>query len=135
MSVHMRKRHTRRQQESTEHAHNASMLYVIDNNVTYVIPKKIAERYVVEFKQASHTRENVSANEVFSELDKKHTKAGALLKGVRARENLSQVKFAKRIHVTQANLSKMENGKRPIGKSIAKRIEKEFAVNYRYFLE
>lgn len=59
-------------------------------------------------------------NEVFAELDKKHTKAGALLRDIRARENLSQVEFAKRIGVSQTNLSKMENGKCPIGKIIAK---------------
>jgi plasmid maintenance system antidote protein VapI len=29
----------------------------------------------------------------------------------------------------------MENGRRPIGKTIAKRIEKVFGTNYRYFLE
>lgn len=71
----------------------------------------------------------------FDNLDKKHTKAGALLKGLRLREGLSQIEFAKKIKVTQANLSNMENGKRPIGKIIAKRIEKAFGTNYRYFLE
>jgi len=43
--------------------------------------------------------------------------------------------MAKKINITQADLSKMENGKRPIGKIIAKRIEKMFDVSYRYFLE
>lgn len=72
---------------------------------------------------------------MFDKLDKSFTKAGALLKGLRARENLSQAEFAEKIHVTQANLSHMENGRRPIGKTIAKRIEKVFGTNYRYFLE
>ena len=45
------------------------------------------------------------------------------------------LEFAKKIKVTQSNLSKMENGKRPIGKMVAQRIAKEFDVNYRYFLE
>ncbi len=69
------------------------------------------------------------------QLEKKLTKAGALLKGLRTREGLSQIEFAKRIHVTQANLSNMENGRRPIGKNIAKRLEKVFGVDYRYFIE
>ncbi len=56
------------------------------------------------------------------------------MRGLRARENLSQVEFAKRIKVPQANLSKMENGARPIGKVIAMRIAKAFDVNYKYFL-
>jgi len=76
-----------------------------------------------------------SAKFLFEKLDKKFTKAGALLKGLRIREDLSQLEFAKKINVSQANLSKMENGKRPIGKIIAKRIEKAFGTNYRYFLE
>lgn len=90
---------------------------------TYAIPKNIVELYPV------------SSKTVFAQLEKKLTKAGALLKGLRTREGLSQISFAKKIDVTQANLSKMENGHRPIGKIIAKRIEKIFGVNYRYFLE
>lgn len=70
----------------------------------------------------------------FKEMDKKYTEAGALLLGTRHRERLSQKEFSKRIEVTQSDLSKMENGKRSIGKIVAKRIEKEFGVDYRYFL-
>lgn len=77
---------------------------------------------------------NISADELFKEIDQKYGKAGVLLRGLRARENLSQVEFAKRINVTQANLSKMENGARLIGKTIAMRIAKVFDVNYKYFL-
>lgn len=72
---------------------------------------------------------------MFSNLEKQYTKAGVLLKGLRLRENLSQIEFAKKIKVTQANLSATENGKRSIGKIVAKRIEKIFGTNYRYFLE
>lgn len=41
-------------------------------------------------------RISVPANVLFEKLDKKFTKAGALLKGLRAREGLSQVVFAKK---------------------------------------
>ena len=57
-----------------------------------------------------------------------------MLRGVRVRENLSQIEFAKKIGVTQSDLSKMELGKRPIGKIVAKRIAKMFDVPYRIFL-
>jgi transcriptional regulator with XRE-family HTH domain len=77
---------------------------------------------------------NRSVSDIFKEMDEKYGKAGALLRGLRARENLSQIAFAKKIKVSQANLSKMENGSRPIGKTIALRIAKTFAVNYKYFL-
>ena len=46
------------------------------------------------------------------------SKAASLLRGLRSRENLSQVEFAKRIDVTQGNLSKMKNESRPIVKSL-----------------
>ncbi len=114
--------------------HNVSLLYVVDNNVTYAIPKAVAKQYVIKPKKSVHKLGNVAADDVFAELDEKCTKAGALLRGLRARENLSQVEFAKKIKITQANLSKLENGKRAIGRTIAKRIEKAFNVNYRYFL-
>lgn len=72
---------------------------------------------------------------IFLKMDKNYTRAGVLLRGTRHREGLSQVQFAKLINITQGDLSKMESGKRPIGKVIAKRIEDNFGVNYRYFLE
>ena len=72
--------------------------------------------------------------EIFNEMGQKYGESGVLLRDLRARENLSQVEFAKKIKVTQANLSKMENGSRPIGKIIAMRIAKAFDVSYKYFL-
>jgi len=115
---------------------HGSALYVTYHHKTYAIPKHIVKHYVIENKEAKRGQKApVSVNVLFEKLDKQFTKAGALLKGLRVREGLSQVAFAKKIDVTQANLSNMENGRRPIGKTIAKRIEKVFGTNYRYFLE
>ncbi|MEO8963634.1 MAG: helix-turn-helix transcriptional regulator [Gammaproteobacteria bacterium] len=111
-------------------------LVVTYSHKTYVIPKNIADQYVVEKeKTKKSTKSPTTIKNLFEDLEKKFTKAGALLKGLRMRENLSQVEFAKKIDITQANLSTMENGRRSIGKTIAKRIEKVFGTNYRYFLE
>jgi DNA-binding transcriptional regulator YiaG len=116
-----------------------STLIVSYHHKTYAIPKKVANQYVVEEKKSrkskaiNHKEKNLKS--LFADLESQYTKAGVLLKGLRLRENLSQVEFAKKIKVTQANLSNMENGRRPIGKIIAKRIEKFFGTNYRYFLE
>lgn len=126
MSVHTKVRPTNQSEQKK------GILYINCNNVTYAIPKKIADKYIVS---VSNENESVSAEVVFADLNKRFTKAGALLKGLRYKEGLTQVEFAKKIGVTQTNLSKMENGRRPIGKSIAKRIEQIFDVNYRYFLE
>lgn len=112
-----------------------NILYFTDHEITYAIPKKIAEKYRVKPKTSRQRNKGKTPEEIFAELDRKYTKAGALLRGVRARESLTQVEFAKKLGISQYNLSKMENGKRPIGKIIAKRIEKIFGANYRYFLE
>lgn len=119
------------------HAHG-SALHVTHLNKKYVIPKKIAEQYIVEIKKPKKIKkvktESETIQHLFKKLDEKFTKSGVLLRGLRLKEGLSQIQFAKKISVTQANLSNMENGRRPIGKIIAKRIEKVFGVNYRYFI-
>lgn len=128
MSEHTKKHHI------SAHSHG-STLHIIHHNKTYVIPKKVAEKYIVD--PALHKRaikKTPTVKSLLKNLEDKFTKAGALLKGLRIREGLSQVEFAKKINVTQANLSNMENGRRSIGKIIAKRIENVFGVNYRHFL-
>jgi len=110
-------------------------LYISHQHKTYAIPKAVADRYVVNEKSKQSKTPVPTIKNLFDKLENQYTKAGVLLRGLRLRENLSQVEFSKKIAVTQANLSSMENGRRPIGKIIAKRIEKVFGTNYRYFLE
>lgn len=106
-----------------------NVLYVNDDGDLYEIPKRVAKRYLVRPKDF------IPAEEVFAELDARYTKPGVMLQGVRAREGLTQAEFAEMIGVTQSNLSSMENGRRPIGKKIAKRIEAMFDVHFSYFLD
>ncbi|HLB41380.1 MAG TPA: helix-turn-helix transcriptional regulator [Gammaproteobacteria bacterium] len=128
MSGHMKKHHIS--------AHNhGSTLYITHRHTIYAIPKNIADKYVVDEDKKKRKKPLVSIKTIFEKLEKKYTRAGVLLKGLRLREGLSQVAFAKKINITQANLSNMENGRRSIGKVVAKRIEKVFGTNYRYFLE
>jgi ribosome-binding protein aMBF1 (putative translation factor) len=124
--------HTKKHPISAQ-AHG-SILHITHHNKIYAIPKKIAEQYVIEDKNKKSPKSSVTIKKLFERLDTKFTKAGALLKGLRLREGLSQVQFAKKINVNQANLSSMENGRRPIGKDVAKRIQKVFGADYRYFL-
>jgi DNA-binding XRE family transcriptional regulator len=126
--------HTKKHRISA-HSHG-STLYITHRHTTYAIPKTIVEKYIVEDEPPKKiTKIAPTLQGLFDKLDEKFTKAGALLKGLRLREGLTQINFAKKIGVTQANLSNMENGRRPIGKIIAKRIQKIFGANYRYFLE
>jgi len=64
--------------------------------------------------------------EAFAEINAKYTKSGALLRAIRLREGLTQNEFASLINVRQGDLSKMELGKRPIGKMLIERIAKKF---------
>lgn len=59
---------------------------------------------------------------------------GEALRGARAKEGLTQKALAARLGITQANLSQMEHGTRPIGKSMARRLAEALAVDYRVFL-
>ncbi len=66
---------------------------------------------------------------------KRYTKAGLALRGARLREGLSQKALAKRCGISQENLSKMENGKRPIGEKAAKKLAKALHINYQLLLK
>jgi DNA-binding XRE family transcriptional regulator len=101
---------------------------VLAEGKSYLVPRSVLEKYRLE-------DDLIPVEQVFSDLDKKFTRPGSLLKGLRYQEKMTQVVFAKKINVTQVNLSKMENGRRAIGREIAKRIEKTFGINYRCFLE
>ena len=97
--------------------------------VVYKIPETVAEKYIDEEDDSF-----ITPDKIFSDINRKYTKPGALLRGLRARENLTQTELADKLRVTQSDISQMENGTRPIGRIVAQRIEKLFDVNYRSFL-
>ena len=96
--------------------------------VWYQIPTRIVEKYRAPEK-------NIDAKSIFADINKKYTKPGALLRGIRIRENMTQTEIAAKLKVTQSDISQFEHGVRHIGRKIAQRIEKLFNVNYRAFLE
>ena len=95
----------------------------------YAVPVKVMECYRLESNDA-----HVAINVLFSDLTQKSGEPGVLLKGLRYREGLSQIEFSKKLNISQTNLSAMENGKRSIGKELAKRIAGFFGLDYRIFL-
>lgn len=127
MSVHMKMRHIK--------VNKKPVLCISEEGGVYKLPKSILNKYVVydqislkkARKMARHKQVKSVAPEVaFAEINAKYTKTGALLKAVRLREGLNQKDFATLIKVTQGDLSKMERGKRPVGKILVKRIAKLF---------
>ena len=74
--------------------------------------------------------ESVSWEKVAKDDIAKYGKAGIALRGARYREGLSQKELAKRTGITQDNISKMENGKRPIGEKVAKKLAKALKIDF-----
>lgn len=59
---------------------------------------------------------------------------GKRLRGLRAREDITQGEMAERLGLRQHHISEMESGKRPITLEMAKRIGEEFNISYKVLL-
>lgn len=56
------------------------------------------------------------------------------MRGLRTKEGLTQKQMAEKLDVTQVRISEYENGKRPIPKKLAHKIEETFGVTYKAFV-
>ncbi len=79
------------------------------------------------------TSDSVPWRELFPEY-KDEDLPGVCLRGGRYREGLTQKQLADMIGIPQRHISEMENGKRPIGKEMAKRLGKALNISYKVFL-
>ncbi len=77
--------------------------------------------------------ENSDQSEWFKKMDKAAT-PGMALRVYRRNAGLTQEELEKKTGILKANLSGMENDKRPIGKSSAKKLAEVFACDYQRFL-
>jgi DNA-binding XRE family transcriptional regulator len=59
---------------------------------------------------------------------------GKALAGARYREDLTQIELSKLTGIPQRHISEMENGKRTIGKEMAKRLGNALNISYKVFL-
>ena len=57
-----------------------------------------------------------------------------MLIGARGKENITQIQLAKLTGIPRRHISDMENGRRPIGKQNALKLEKALNISYRLFL-
>ncbi|HJV35397.1 helix-turn-helix transcriptional regulator [Geomonas sp.] len=59
---------------------------------------------------------------------------GVAIRGARGKEGLTQRRLAELTGIAQHHISEMENGKRPIGKEVAKKLANALNIDYRAFL-
>jgi ribosome-binding protein aMBF1 (putative translation factor) len=77
--------------------------------------------------------ESIDWRELFGEYED-HELQGAALRGARTKEGLTQKQLSELASIPQGHLSEMENGKRPIGVVIAKKLGKALNISYKVFL-
>lgn len=57
-----------------------------------------------------------------------------MVRAARESAGMTQSELASKLDVPQPNLSAIENGRRPVGKALAKKLGKLFHLDYRVFL-
>ena len=101
----------------------------------FLLPKSKVQGLICLMERFEvHDKNKLETEDLFSDLNKKYTKPGAILKGARLKENLSQKKIADKLKISQSHISEMEHGKRPIGKRMSQRLSKILKVSYKIFL-
>jgi DNA-binding XRE family transcriptional regulator len=78
--------------------------------------------------------ELIDVGEVFPNMRDSDKRRFIVFRGIRTKTGLTQEQLAERLGISQTDVSKIERGKRTIGKALAKKIEKEFKIDYRRFL-
>lgn len=94
---------------------------------TRIVRAKVARKPIVREK-------SIPWREAFKEGIKRHSEGGLMLRGSRSKEDVTQKELAQALGISQHHISEMENGKRPIGKEMAKRLADYFKTDYRIFL-
>jgi DNA-binding XRE family transcriptional regulator len=93
---------------------------------------KTLERFIKNIIISCRTKkakESVPWEEVYPNFN-----PSVALRGARKKEGLTQEELAQLIGISQTHISEMENGKRTIGKEMAKRLSNILKIDYRVFL-
>src|SRR5258708_131808 len=110
------------------------LVHVVYKNYEYHLPINVLNKFKIGKATNSKNDNYIPASDLFTNIEHQYTKPGVMLRGLRYRENLTQIEFSRKLKITQADLSKLENGKRPIGRKLAQKIAKIFKIDYRVFL-
>jgi ribosome-binding protein aMBF1 (putative translation factor) len=103
-----------------------------------LLPKDAANNLLLFIKQCQpalqEKEDHIKIEDINPKMKDPAQRTASILRGARFKENMTQVALAKKLKITQSDLSKMEHGKRPIGKKLAQRIANILKVDYRIFL-
>jgi len=80
-----------------------------------------------------HNIDTIPWRELFKEYDDNEI-PGITLRGARVKEGFTQKKLSELAAIPQGHISEIENGKRPIGVKIAKKLGETLNVSYKVFL-
>ena len=101
---------------------------------TFLIPETKVKGLIYLIEDFEVDSGRVKADDAFTDLTEKYTKPGAILRGARFKEGLSQKNLAEKLGIPQSHISEMEHGKRSIGKKLSQRLSKVLRVSYKVFL-
>ncbi len=102
---------------------------------SFLVPLDKAKAIEVLIKNSLQDEDTlIDASEVFPDLRNPEKRPFITFRGIRAKTGLTQEALAQKLGISQTDVSKIERGKRTIGKALAKKIEKEFKIDYRRFL-
>ena len=100
----------------------------------FIFPKSLRGKILNVLKNVDNSDGSVPADEVFKDLYAKYTKPGVALRGGRGKEGFTQEELAEKLGIEQGDLSKLENGKRPISRKMAQKLAEILKMDYRAFL-
>lgn len=100
---------------------------------TFLVPKEKAKG-VLALVEEFEIEQAVDWRVAFEDKIEHYTEPGLILRGARTKEELTQLELAKLLETSQSHIAQMENGKREITKSTAKRLSKVLNVDYKIFL-
>lgn len=105
--------------------------------ITIVVPIAVLDKVASEIKALLEKMEDEGINGHAASPAKNvtgSTTPGRLLRGLRYKENLTQVEFGRKLGVKQHHISEMERNIRPISKAMAHKVEETFGISYKVFL-
>ena len=102
----------------------------------YKIPPEMAQKVkrMLEYTFSQKKEKSIPAEEVFPDLYDPIKGPATVLRGARYREEMTQKQLAEALGIRQHHLSEMENGKRPIGKAMAKKLAEALNAHWKNFL-